>query len=297
MITCVDENCNWFLRASKLKQTQTFKIRKYVNNHTYSLDVIMEDHRQATYNTIAQIVKKKYNSINRQHAPNDIMKDMLHEFGVSMGYQKAWRTREKALELSRGKPEDSYQQLPMYLHMLKKANPGTGTELMTDKKNRFKYMFLALSNSIRAWIHYRPVIVVDGTFLKITYGGTLFTTSIMDVYNHIFILAFGIGDLENDSSWEWFFHKLRETFGEREGMTIISDRHKSIEKAVATVYPNIFHGACIFHLLNNIKVNFGAHGEDLTLNFVKATKTYNTKSFEGYMSELNKVDRRIRPYS
>ncbi|XP_030479337.1 PKS-NRPS hybrid synthetase cheA-like [Cannabis sativa] len=224
------------------------------------------------------------------------MKDMLHEFGVSMGYQKAWRTREKALELSRGKPEDSYQQLPMYLHMLKKENPGIVTELITDKKNMFKYMFLALSNSIRGCIHCRPVIVVDGTFLKTTYGGTLFTTLTMDANNHILILAFGIGDSENDSSREWFFHKLRDIFGEREGMTIISDQHKSIKKAVATVYPNIFHGACIFHLLNNIKVNFGAHEEDLTLNFVKTTKTYNTKSFEGYMSELDKIDSRIRLY-
>ncbi|XP_060965324.1 uncharacterized protein LOC133034288 [Cannabis sativa] len=199
MVTCPDKNCNWFLRTSNLKQTRTFKIRKYVNNYTYSLDVIMEDHRQATYNTIAQIVKKKYDSINRKHAPNDIMKDM-HEFGVSMGYQKAWRIREKALELSRGNREDSYQQLPMYLHMLKKANPGTVTELITDKKNRFKYIFLALSNSIRGWIHCRPVIVVDGTFLKTTYGGTLFTSSTMDANNHIFIMAFGIGDSENDSS-------------------------------------------------------------------------------------------------
>ncbi|XP_060965325.1 uncharacterized protein LOC133034290 [Cannabis sativa] len=79
-------------------------------------------------------------------------------------------------------------------------------------------------------------------------------------------------------------------------MTIISVRQKSIEKAVATVYPNTFHGACIFHLLNNNKVNFRAHREDLTLNFVKAAKTYNTKSFGGYMSELDKIDSRIRPY-
>uniref|UniRef100_A0A803PZP3 Transposase MuDR plant domain-containing protein n=1 Tax=Cannabis sativa TaxID=3483 RepID=A0A803PZP3_CANSA len=89
MVTCIDENCSWFLRASKLKQTQTFKVRNYVNNHTCSLDVIMKDHRQVSYNTIGQIVKNKYDSINKKHAPNDIMKDLLHEFGVSMGYQKA----------------------------------------------------------------------------------------------------------------------------------------------------------------------------------------------------------------
>ncbi|KAF4394746.1 hypothetical protein F8388_015652 [Cannabis sativa] len=57
-------------------------------------------------------------------------------------------------------------------------------------------------------------------------------------------------------------------------LTIISDRHKSIEKTVKNAYPDHFHGACIFHFLNNIKSNFGGHGDELTINFVKAAKTY-----------------------
>lgn len=143
--------------------------------------------------------------------------DTLYDYGVSMGYQKAWRAREKALELARGRQDDSYQQLPMYLHMLKVSNPGTITHLETDTKNRFKYLFLAFANSIRGWKHCRPVIVTDGTFLKTSFGGTLFSASTMDANNNIFILAFGIGDSENDDSWDWFFNKIRETFGDREG--------------------------------------------------------------------------------
>ncbi|XP_062099990.1 uncharacterized protein LOC133805857 [Humulus lupulus] len=213
-----------------------------------------------------------------------------------MGYQKAWRAREKALELARGNQDDSYQKLPIYLHMLKVSNPGTITHLVTDNTDHFKYMYLAFANSIKGWKHCRPVIVIDGTYLKTSFGGTLFTASTMDANNNIFPLAFGIGDSENDSSWLWFFTKLKETYGEREGMAIISDRHKSIENAIDDVYPKAFHGACIFHLLNNIKVNFGVHGEDLNLNFVKAAKAYMVQSFEHYMHEIDKIDTRIRPY-
>ncbi|KAM6558965.1 hypothetical protein CsatA_028204 [Cannabis sativa] len=216
----------------------------------------MGDHKQANCNMIAEMIKKKFMSIKRNRRPNDIMIDMIDDFGVSMSYQKAWRAREKALELARGRQDESYQQLPKYLHMLKVVTPGTIAQLKTDKKD----------------------------------------PSTMDANNNIFILAFGIGDSENDCSWEWFFTKLRETFGDREGLTIISDRHKSIEKAVSNVYPNHFHGACIFHLLNNIKTNFRVHGDDLTINFVKAAKTYKLTSFERYMAEIDRIDKRIRPY-
>lgn len=72
--------------------------------------------------------------------------------------------------------------------------------------------------------------------------------------------------------------------------------HKSIINAVQTVYPNAFHGACIFHLLNNVKVKLDIHGADLTVNFVKAAKAYTVAEFEQYMTVLDKIDVRIRPY-
>ncbi|XP_062085620.1 uncharacterized protein LOC133791718 [Humulus lupulus] len=231
----------------------------------------MEDHRQANCNVIGELIKTKYMSIKRVHTPNDIIGDMLDDYGVSMGYQEAWRAREKALELARGNQDDSYQKLPIYLHMLKVSNPSTITHLITNNKDHFKYMYLAFAHSIKGWKHCRLVIVIDGTYLKTSFGGTLFTASTMDANNNIFPLAFGIGDSENDSSWLWFFTKLKETYGERE------DRHKSIENVVDNVYPKAFHGACIFHLLNNFKVNFGVHGEDLNINFVKAAKAYRSR--------------------
>ncbi|XP_062119198.1 uncharacterized protein LOC133832941 [Humulus lupulus] len=229
---------------------------------------------------------------------------MLDDYGVSMGYQKAWRTREKALELARGNQDDSYQKLPIYLHTLKVSNPGTITHLVTDNKDHFKYMYLAFANSIKGWKHCRPVIVIDGTYLKTSFGGTLVTASTMDANSNIFPLVFGIGDSENDSSWLWFFTKLKETWRKRSyfiviwqtGIAIISGRHKSIENAVENVYPKAFHGACIFHLLNNIKVNFSVRGEDLNINFVKVAKAYRVQSFEHYMNEIDKIDTRIRPY-
>ncbi|XP_062088837.1 uncharacterized protein LOC133795404 [Humulus lupulus] len=198
------------------------------------------------------------------------MNDMNDDFGVTMGYIKAWRSREKALRLVRGNLDDSYQKLPIYLYMLKQANPGTITHLLTENEDRFKYLYIAFSNSIKA--------------------------STLDSNNNIFMLAFGIADSENDNSWLWFFSKLRDTYGEPEGLAIVSDRHKSIDNAVHMVYPNAFHGVGMFHLLNNLKGKYGSHGEELQMKFIAAAKAYTKTKFEHYMRGLDRIDRRIRPY-
>ena len=89
---------------------------------------------------------------------------MLEDFEVSMNNTKAWISREKAIQLVNGKEDKSCQQLPMYLHMLKVANTGTITALVSSNKDQFKYVYIAYANSVKGWTHYRPVIVVDGTF-------------------------------------------------------------------------------------------------------------------------------------
>ena len=40
----------------------------------------------------------------------------------------------------------------------------------------------------------RPVVAIDGTFLKAKYIGTLFIAACKDDNNQIYPLAFGIGD-------------------------------------------------------------------------------------------------------
>ena len=96
--------------------------------------------------------------------------------------------------------------------------------------------------------------MVDGTFLKGTYDGTLLSVTTQDTASKIFPLAFSIVDSENDASWEWFFTKIKKTFGYRQEMTIVSDRHESIEKVIRKIYPEVAHSFCMYHLLNNLKI-------------------------------------------
>ncbi|XP_030477966.2 uncharacterized protein LOC115695008 [Cannabis sativa] len=150
--------------------------------------------------------------------------------------------------------------------------------------------------SIEGWKHCTPLIVVDATFLKNAYGGTLIIASAQDADRHIFPLAFSVVDSENDASWQYFMEKLKESYGECEDQCIISDRHESITKAMKSVFPNLMHVVYCFHLFQNIKTRFRKGVDDLRDAFYCAAKAYNQTDFDDCMRDLDNIDSRIRPY-
>ena len=189
-LECLDDNCNWALKASRYRNTDIFIIRKLTGTHRCSLEVRHANSRQATSKIVAEHIKSKYTRTKTIYTPTDIMRDVQLEFGISISYMKAYRSREAALECIRGNPEESYTLLPSFLYMIQETNPGSIVNLKTTEDNTFLYAFMALKASIDGWQHCIPIIVVDGTFLKSKYQGTLLTAVTHDAQGKILILIF-----------------------------------------------------------------------------------------------------------
>ncbi|XP_062073084.1 uncharacterized protein LOC133777474 [Humulus lupulus] len=166
---------------------------------------------------------------------------MVDDYSFSISYQKALRAREKAIENVRCCPQDSYSEISAILYMMQKRNPRTVVDIVTDEDRRFKYLFFAVGASIKGWQHCTPLLVTDGTFLKNPHGGTLLIASAQNANRHIFPLAFAVVDSKNDESWDWFFHKLKESYGERQGQCIISDRHENLDNIDEKIRPCLFN--------------------------------------------------------
>ncbi|XP_075101621.1 uncharacterized protein LOC142177060 [Nicotiana tabacum] len=167
---------------------------------------------------VVSMVMPKYADPKIIYTPIDIQTDILSDHGVKLTYMQAWRAKEKALEFLRGYLVDSYSRLPSYLYILEKTYPGTLVKLQKTEDVCLLYAFVALSTFIKGWEHCRPVIVVDGTFLKSIYRGIMLTASIMDateteflfatcVKGSILPLAYTVVDSENDASWRSKFKK------------------------------------------------------------------------------------------
>ncbi|KAH0773554.1 hypothetical protein KY290_010691 [Solanum tuberosum] len=199
-IQCLGENCSWSLRSSTLNKSQMFRIREFESEHTCLLlhNSLLE--RQATKSVVGCIIVGKCAEPDVIYTPKDIQRDMLAEYGVQLTYMQAWRAKEAALELVRGDPIQSYAKLPSYFHILEATYPGSHIRLHKSEDDRFLYAFVALFTSIKGWEYCRPIVVVDGTFLKGAYKGTLLTANTLDAAGSILPLAYAIVDSENDAS-------------------------------------------------------------------------------------------------
>ncbi|XP_070003823.1 uncharacterized protein [Nicotiana sylvestris] len=295
-LMCVDDNCAWSFKSYAVFKANIFKVRSYNNNHTCGYGERYLTQRQATSGVIASIVKEKYVNPKKIYTANDIIEDIQKQHGIEVSYMKAWRAKEIAMTMIRGSPSDSYKELPKYFYMLEQTNSGTVTKLHKSEDGCFLYAYVSLYASIKGWEHCRPIIVVDGSFLKATYKGTILTVCTQDGAGKILPLAYAIVDSENNKSWEWFFVQIKGTFGVREGMCIVSHRNESIFNATKAVYPEVPHCICMFHLWQNVKRTFKKHHKQLKDIFFALARAYTIEKFEYHMTEMCKIDPRVKPY-
>lgn len=75
----------------------------------------------------------------------------------------------------------------------------------------------------------RPVIGLDGCFLKTFCKGQLLATMGRDGNNHIFSIAWAVVESEHFKSWSWFLSFLKEDLRSTDGhgWTIITYRQKA----------------------------------------------------------------------
>jgi len=140
-----------------------------------------------------------------------------------------------AMETLYGNWQTTYNELPRFLSVMASTNPGSVMEIdavphQTEiGKSVFVRAFWCLKAMIDGWQHARPVISIDGTFLKGKYNGKLLVAVGVDANNHQYPICFALVDEETTENWSWVLRLLRRLVcRERLGVCIISDRAPGI---------------------------------------------------------------------
>ncbi|XP_049367285.1 uncharacterized protein LOC125832180 [Solanum verrucosum] len=200
VLVCYSDDCCWKLKASVRKNSDIFKVRYFNSEHRCPLRDRVLSKVQATIGFVSGVTAPILGNHKRKHTPNDIITDIRALYGVEISYQQAWRSKERALEMIRGKPADGYKQLPRYIYMLETVYPNSHIRMHKSEKNEFMYLFISLRPMMRGFEFCRPVVVVDASHLSGAYRGTFVSASTLDGAGCILPLAYGIVDTENDCS-------------------------------------------------------------------------------------------------
>lgn len=147
------------------------------------------------------------------YKPKAIQRHFKTEFRIEISYDKAYRTKQHALEHINDSHEDAYKYLPKYCEEIQRSNPGSTAVLKMDSEiSQFKRMFLSFAASDLGFAYYHPILDLDGTHLKHKYQGSnicqmflilgiLLAVTVIDVNGQLFPLAHAVVDVENDDNW------------------------------------------------------------------------------------------------
>ncbi|XP_057529922.1 uncharacterized protein LOC130808464 [Amaranthus tricolor] len=178
------------------------------------------------------------------------------------------------------------------------SNPGTVVQwevqpTMDPTKVMFQRMFWAFGPSIKGFPHCRPLISIDGTHLYGKYRGTLMIGMSIDANSQLFPLAFAVVEGESNDTWSWFLDCIRHYVTKRDGLCVISDRHKGILHAMNRVgkgweEPYAFHRFCKRHLASNVHKKF----KNIAVKnlFGKASEQTKIRKYNFYMNRLKELN-------
>lgn len=115
----------------------------------------------------------------------------------------------------------SNQYTTMVIETIPGATPGS--------KQRFDRLYVCFTSQRESWIEScRPIIGLDGAFLKWDIKRHLLAAVGRDGDNRIVQIVLAVVEIENNANWEWFVKLLKSDLGLQEGakITIISDKQK-----------------------------------------------------------------------
>ncbi|WZY95224.1 hypothetical protein YC2023_067553 [Brassica napus] len=178
--------------------------------------------------------------------PEKIQEQIKVTWKLIASRNQCQRGRTLALKWLEKEYADQFAHLRGYVREIKKTNPGSSVVLDTirngageDVFDRFYVCFEKLRSSWRGTC--RPIIGLDGTFLKVAVKGILLTAVGHDANNQIFPFAWAVVQAETADTWLWFIKRLKHDLSLGDGINyvLISDSSKVRIKIISIFFVSI----------------------------------------------------------
>ena len=224
---------------------------------------------------------------NPQWRVKEIIETIRNEMEVDVPWIKIMRVKKSALDGVAEELTRHYSRVRDFAHEVLKSNPHNtvkicGTRLNDGDVNRFKRLYLCFAALKNGWKSgCRPLLGLDGCFLKSVCGGQLLSAVGRDGNNCMYPVCFAVVESENTDSWRWFIELMKNDLDLDDGigLTLISDQQKvlaayllyllqfpfshtqlfnfilvqGLENAVKEILPKAEHRFCTRHIYSNLR--------------------------------------------
>ncbi|XP_025625076.1 uncharacterized protein [Arachis hypogaea] len=236
---CMDDECSCLVHLSYNKSLQCYQVKTYKNDHTCARDM---ESNAADQHWISLKVEKRMNT--QSHVRTSEAIDFLREeFSLTAHPKMVYKAVREARERIMGNEREQYSNVRGYLFEILRSNPGSRVELCVTpipQSPYFNKLYICLEACKQGFKSgCRPLIHLDGYFLKTYYGGQLLTAVAQDANNQFYVVAYGVARSETMESWKWFLTLLEEDLGD------------GSLPALKAVMPNAHHRNCVMYIWKN----------------------------------------------
>ncbi|XP_061362271.1 uncharacterized protein LOC133306022 [Gastrolobium bilobum] len=185
---------------------------------------------------------------------------MKEKYKVHVHLKKVTKALHKAKARIEGCEKEQYAKLRDYLGELLRSNPGSTCQMQVIPQPDpqappiFSKLYICLDACNRGFkAGCKPLIGLDGCFLKGYYGGQLLSAVGEDANKSFNVIAYAVVDSETKKNWQWFLTLLQEDIGNHGvyGWSFISDQQKGLIPALKEVTPGAHHHFCVQHVWKN----------------------------------------------
>ncbi|KAK8663441.1 hypothetical protein V6N13_083260 [Hibiscus sabdariffa] len=279
--------CPWMIWASRLHPKDinetTWQIKTYIGDHSCIRDT---KNANCTARWLAKTYIDKWR-VDPTYSTGSLQKDVQNDHILQVSLTKCSRAKKIALEMIHGNEDERYGMIDDYIAELRGRNPGTTIICKLDNRvfERIYICLQACKDGFKASC--RPIISIDGYFLKGHFQGYLLAAVGIDANDCIYLLTYAVVESENTSSWCWILQILEEDLEltNSHHYTFMSDKQKGLMEGISELYPNAEHRTCVRHLYSNFKNRSGFQGKTLKDALWKAARATYMKEFTDIILE------------
>ncbi|XP_047183059.1 uncharacterized protein LOC124849198 [Vigna umbellata] len=283
--------CPWYTYCVYRSSQSTWQPRKIIDRHTCSREF-----------NIGLVTSKwlsgKYEKSMKAN-PDINLKNLHSKFCKrwNIGVSRSTTTKAKAMATANvdGCFKQKYERQYDYAQELLRSNPGSTMKVNVERnedKAIFKRMYVCFKACKDNFVSCRPIIHLDGCFLKGKYGGELLTAVRRDVNNQMVPLAYAVVEVENKETWTWFLEWLIDDLGGGglcSRCTFVSDQQKGLLPAIQQLLPSVDQRFCVRHIYAKFRKKFPGINLRQLLWKVVATARH-PKAWESVMRQIKDVN-------
>ncbi|KAK1618754.1 hypothetical protein QYE76_024271 [Lolium multiflorum] len=137
----------------------------------------------------------------------------------------------------------------------KEKDPSFYFDYDLDKEGRLKRMFWCDSQSVQDYEDYGDVLVFDSTYKMNRYRMPFIPFVGLNNHRRTTVFGCAIVSDETEETYVWLLQTFLKAMCQKKPLSVITDADSAMIRAIRTVFPDVWHRICSWHVEKNMKIH------------------------------------------